>query len=260
MDIALGGGEAPACRAEVASASLSTNTSPESEDANSDFCPVFPSTSSKTQSLPRGSGRVSALVGAMIASSKEFVPCSDKIEEEKLPVLQAGADEFTRMFSQDDIRMLVDLLKLAVAGRCNEKAREAVASLLQNMGGGITGIAEMLLELSVTELEDVASNTDTSRAPPQPVIQESLHPYTDDANMSGHVRIPGAEALRIEFDRQCSTERTHDPLTITDATGRIVAIRSGREWTDWSPELRVQGDELRWKFNSDGSVNGWGWR
>ena len=38
------------------------------------------------------------------------------------------------MFSQDDIRMLVDLLKLAVAGRCNEKAREAVASLLQSMG------------------------------------------------------------------------------------------------------------------------------
>ena len=82
VDIALGGGEAPACRAEVASASLSTNTSPESEDANSDFCPVFPSTSSKTQSLPRGSGRVSALVGAMIASSKEFVP-PDKIEEEE---------------------------------------------------------------------------------------------------------------------------------------------------------------------------------
>ena len=86
VDIALGGGEAPACRAEVSSTSLSINTSPEEEDANSDFCPVFaaagPSTSSKTQSLPRGSGRVSALVGAMIASSKEFVP-PDKIEEEE---------------------------------------------------------------------------------------------------------------------------------------------------------------------------------
>ena len=133
-----------------------------------------------------------------------------------------------------------------------------MASLLQNMGGGIHGIVEMLLELSVMELEDLATNT--SRCSLHPLIQESLHPYTDDANMSGHVRIPGAEALRIEFDRQCSTERRHDPLTITDATGRIVAIRSGREWTDWSPELRVQGDELRWKFNSDGSVNGWGWR
>ena len=45
-----------------------------------------------------------------------------------------------------------------------------------------------------------------------------------------------------------------------DAAGRVVAVRSGREWTDWSPELRVGGEELRWKFSSDGSVNGWGWR
>ena len=264
VDIAMGGGEAPACRGEVGSTSLSINTSPDSEDGNSDFYPVFagPSTSSKTQSLPRGgTGHVSALVGAMISNSKEFVP-PVKIEEEEERVLPAaaGADEFTRIFSQDDIRMLVDLLKLAVAGRCNDKAREAVASLLGNMGETIAGIADMLLELSVTELEDVASNTDTSRAPPQPVSQESGHPYVDDATLSGHVRIPGAESLRVEFDRQSSTERRHDPLTITDATGRIVAIRSGRDWTDWSAELRVQGDELRWKFSSDGSVNGWGWR
>lgn len=34
----------------------------------------------------------------------------------------------------------------------------------------------------------------------------------------------------------------------------------GREWSDWSSELRIPGDELKWKFISDGSVNGWGWR
>lgn len=33
----------------------------------------------------------------------------------------------------------------------------------------------------------------------------------------------------------------------------------GREWSDWSQELRIPGEELRWKFTSDGSVNGWGW-
>lgn len=77
---------------------------------------------------------------------------------------------------------------------------------------------------------------------------------------TGHVRIPGAEALRVEFDRSCSTERRHDPLTIMDGSGRIISIRSGRERSDWSGELRVNGDELKWKFNSDGSVNGWGWR
>lgn len=35
---------------------------------------------------------------------------------------------------------------------------------------------------------------------------------------------------------------------------------TGREWSDWSSELRIPGDELKWKFISDGSVNGWGWR
>ena len=52
----------------------------------------------------------------------------------------------------------------------------------------------------------------------------------------------------------------HDPLTIMDSTGRVVSVRSGREWSDWSSELRMSGDELRWKFMSDSSVNGWGWK
>lgn len=37
-------------------------------------------------------------------------------------------------------------------------------------------------------------------------------------------------------------------------------LPAGREWSDWSSELRIPGDELKWKFISDGSVNGWGWR
>ena len=100
----------------------------------------------------------------------------------------------------------------------------------------------------------------------------------------GHVVLPGAECLRVEFDRLCSTEKRHDPLTLMDGVGRIVAIRSGRDWADWSQEVRIQGggnkiyidsyivddksnrfpfytgNELRWRFTSDGSVNGWGWR
>ena len=45
-----------------------------------------------------------------------------------------------------------------------------------------------------------------------------------------------------------------------DWSGRIVANRSGREWSDWSAELVIPGSELRWRFCSDGSVNGWGWK
>ena len=58
---------------------------------------------------------------------------------------------------------------------------------------------------------------------------------------TGHVVLPGAESLRVEFDRQCSTEKRHDPLTLSDGVGLILAIRSGRDWADWSQEVRVQG-------------------
>jgi len=73
--------------------------------------------------------------------------------------------------------------------------------------------------------------------------------FSDDASQTGHVRIQGAESLRIEFDRQCSTERRHDPLTIMDASGRIVTIRSGRDWSDWSPEIRVAGENLSYTLH-----------
>ena len=46
------------------------------------------------------------------------------------------------------------------------------------------------MELCVTELEDVASDRVCGRLP-QPVIQESPHPYSDDASLSGTVKIPG---------------------------------------------------------------------
>lgn len=125
----------------------------------------------------------------------------------------------------------------------------------------------MLLELCVTELEDVATDSQSGRLSSQPVVVESSHPYTDDTSTSGTVKIPGkredpgilgvdagqmflsrqsradrvllisttgsfspvgAEGLRIEFDRQCSTERRHDPLTIMDGANRIVSVRSGK--------------------------------
>jgi len=66
--------------------------------------------------------------------------------------------------------------------------------------------------------------------------------------------------LWVEFDPQCSTERRHDPLCIMDGTGRVVGVRSGREASDWESDIRVGGEDLLWKFTSDSSVNGWGFR
>ncbi|GFN81530.1 E3 ubiquitin-protein ligase herc2-like, partial [Plakobranchus ocellatus] len=179
-------------------------------------------------------------------------------EASGVPVYPEGLDEFTNRLNVEDARILVDLLKLSVARRFTN-GKKTLAYVLTALAKASPQVTEMLLELCVTELEDVATDSETGRSAAKPVVQESAHPYTDDSNQTGVVRIPGAEALRVEFDRHCSTERRHDPLTIMDATGRTVSVRSGREWSDWFQELRIFGDELRWKFTSDGSVNGWGW-
>lgn len=118
----------------------------------------------------------------------------------------------------------------------------------------------MVLELCVTELEDAASDTEALRAAPQPVMQECCHPYSDNLTLQGTVKIPGAEALRVQFAPECSTERRHDPLTLLDAQMRVICVKSGRDLADWATEVRIPGDELQWKFTSDGSVNGWGFR
>lgn len=49
----------------------------------------------------------------------------------------------------------------------------------------------MLLELCVIELEDVALNNNILLTSPQPVIQESAHPYSKQMTTTGVVRIPG---------------------------------------------------------------------
>ncbi|XP_007445211.2 E3 ubiquitin-protein ligase HERC2-like, partial [Python bivittatus] len=136
-------------------------------------------------------------------------------------------DEFTSLLVPDDTRVMVDLLKLAVSGRAGEKGKDVLSAVLSGMGTAYPQVADMLLELCVTELEDVATDSQSGRLSSQPVVVESSHPYTDDTSTSGTVKIPGAEGLRVEFDRQCSTERRHDPLTVMDGVNRIVSVRSG---------------------------------
>jgi len=48
-----------------------------------------------------------------------------------------------------------------------------------------------ICQACVTELEDVASDTEATRSIIQPVVRESQHPYPDECNASGTVRLPG---------------------------------------------------------------------
>ncbi|XP_055600343.1 probable E3 ubiquitin-protein ligase HERC2 isoform X2 [Uranotaenia lowii] len=175
--------------------------------------------------------------------------------------LANNLDDFTTLLGEAEAKHLIELLKLSVSGRTGApNASETIASTLIALAKGSYNIANMLIETCITELEDLCTSRHSLGRLPKPVVQETSHPYIDDITLVGHVKIPGAEALRIEFDSQCSTERRNDPLIIIDGSGRVVATRSGREWAQWAPEIRIAGDEMRWKFTSDNSVNGWGWR
>lgn len=173
-----------------------------------------------------------------------------------------GLDDFTSLFGESEARSLIELLKLSVCGRTGPTTNNVntIASTLIALGNNSPSIGVMLLETCVTELEDLCTSRHSIGKPPKPIVQETSHPYIDDISLVGHVKIPGAEFLRLEFDCQCSTEKRNDPLIIMDGNGRVVATRSGREYAQWAPEIRIQGDEMSWKFTSDISVNGWGWR
>lgn len=117
----------------------------------------------------------------------------------------------------------------------------------------------MLMELCISELEDVTREPQLLNLA-HPVVEESPHPYPDNAKFGRVISIPGADALLVTFDSNCSTERRHDVLTIKDGGGAVIAVRSGRDPLDWTTDVRIIGDTLQWSFESDGSVNGWGFR
>ncbi|KAF5270348.1 hypothetical protein FQR65_LT05536 [Abscondita terminalis] len=252
-DIFYGAGEAPVSITDICDLN-SHQTTPES-DENPLALIHSMTASSCSASLSSKHSRMSTSAMSVIAAT--LTSHTEVVGDGAI----AGLDEFTSLLTESDARLLVDLLKLAVANRIEDvEAKEIISSILITMGCANSTIGSMLLEICVTELEDTANNTHTLSLIPHPVVQESSHPYVDDVTLRGHVRLPGADALRIEFDQRCSTERRHDPLQITDSTGRVVATRSGRDWGDWSAELRIPGDELHWSFTSDSSVNGWGWK
>ncbi|XP_048481969.1 probable E3 ubiquitin-protein ligase HERC2 [Plutella xylostella] len=212
--------------------------------------------------LPSGastpmSGSISSRHSVMCSSAVSVAAATMTVQPEAPKV---ALDDFTSQLGESDARALVDLLKLAAAGRVPDanNAVRVITDVLMALCSAKPAVADMVIEVCVCELEEAAAGG--GRTPPPPVTVDSPHPYADDTDISGVVKIPGASSLRVVFEQGCSTERRNDPLTISDATGRIVASRSGREPNDWAQELIINGDELRWRFTSDGSVNGWGWR
>ncbi|KFM56578.1 E3 ubiquitin-protein ligase HERC2, partial [Stegodyphus mimosarum] len=75
------------------------------------------------------SSKVSPTAASVLAAT--LSSCEQVCSENAEP--NSDVDEFTNLLSSDDARVLVDLLKLAVAGRMTDKAKDVISSVLLNM-------------------------------------------------------------------------------------------------------------------------------
>ncbi|XP_053688822.1 probable E3 ubiquitin-protein ligase HERC2 isoform X2 [Sabethes cyaneus] len=261
--IAHGGGEAPADVSGLTSNDINDYDIPIVSGMNNTLSAYRSLTGSLSLSASISSCNATQRQSKMSASAMSVMAATmthhDEIMNEA--TIANGLDDFTVLLGETEAKHLIELLKLSVSGRTGPaKTSETIANTLIALARSNTNVSNMLIETCITELEDLCTSRHSLGKLPKPVMQESNHPYIDDVTITGHVKIPGADYLRLEFDSQCSTERRNDPLVIYDCFGRAVSSRSGREWAQWAPDLRLPGDEMRWRFQSDSSVNGWGWR
>ncbi|EDV24531.1 uncharacterized protein TRIADDRAFT_56425 [Trichoplax adhaerens] len=202
---------------------------------------------------------VEALSDSSIHTSSllHYEPGSSNLAETRI---SSDLDDFIKCMNKQNLRKLVELLRLAAVGRTGSRGKETISNLLSTLWRSYLGMSSSLLDMCVHELERVVENAKSRDVLIKPIHQESDHPYQANCNTSAIVRITGADLLRVEFDRRCGTDSRHDLLTILDQNDNILSARSGRDGNDWLSELRVPGDTLKWKFVSGTSVSGWGWR
>ncbi|XP_050428032.1 E3 ubiquitin-protein ligase HERC2 [Adelges cooleyi] len=246
-----GGGEAPAPNLEDSPLHLNNVITPDSMESSIQM------TSSLTGSASTLSSKATntmSIVAATIKTKKQLIGLNDT----SLLSLKT-IDGFLSTLDEKDIRLLLDLSKLAFVHRLGPNADRVfintfIAFIHSNMH------IQLLLEYCMSEIEAIYTHCSFLVSPPSKhMVQESPHPYQDDSYLSGYVSIPGAIALYIEFSPNCSTEKLKDTLTLMDGSENVISVRSGRD-SEWATPLFIQRNELHWKFMSDKSVNGWGWR
>lgn len=99
---------------------------------------------------------------------------------------QTEVDNFVSRNLADKTRQLVDLLKLTLCGRAPfrvgdgmnpREGCDVLTSALLTLATSNMTVREMLLEMCVTEMEYVCVDFRANYCFPQPVVQESPHPY-----------------------------------------------------------------------------------
>lgn len=85
---------------------------------------------------------------------------------------------------------------------------------------------------------------------------ESEHPYADQTTESRTVTVPGAKHVRVVV-KKYDIENNYDFLKVTDGNGELIDSISGKG-ENYSSEY-VDGDTVTITFESDGTVNAWGY-
>jgi thermitase len=91
----------------------------------------------------------------------------------------------------------------------------------------------------------------------QEFIWESAHPYANNFKEEKEVSVPGARYIRVVFEK-VDLEPKYDTVKLVSSSGEVIeAVSSVAEnhVTDYA-----QGDKITLKFETDSSVNKWGFK
>ena len=95
-----------------------------------------------------------------------------------------------------------------------------------------------------------------------PITCQSAHPYSDAVLENTHdVRIPGAIALKIHFNKKSETHSEGHCLTFTSGSLSKPQVYSKRTWAGvgTAPKLVIDGDSFTAVFDSNGGGSKWGY-
>jgi hypothetical protein len=95
-----------------------------------------------------------------------------------------------------------------------------------------------------------------------PITYQSLHPYPEAAHESTHdVCIPGAIALRVNFNKKSETHSELHSVTFTSGSLSKPHVYSKKTWAGvgGTSKLVIDGDSFTATFSSDGGGSKWGY-
>ena len=79
---------------------------------------------------------VTSIMAETFTSTDQVTSAMDKVQTS----FPQGLDDFTNKLAADDCRVLVDLLKLAVAGRVGDRGKPTLSEILTSLGKAFASV------------------------------------------------------------------------------------------------------------------------